>query len=48
MTFANEQGLSSLGNNFYKPTLASGPPTQGIPAKTVVECSRKARLKLPT
>ena len=33
MTFANEQGLYSLGDGFYRPSLASGTPTQGIPGE---------------
>jgi len=31
--FVNEQGLSSVGDGLYKPTLASGAPTQGIPGE---------------
>lgn len=32
-TFANEQGLLSLGNGYYKPSLASGAPIQGLPGE---------------
>jgi flagellar basal-body rod protein FlgG len=33
VTFQNEQGLMALGDSLYKPSLASGPPLQGIPGE---------------
>ena len=33
VNFVNPQGLSSIGNNFYKPTAASGQPLPGVPAE---------------
>jgi flagellar basal-body rod protein FlgG len=33
MSFANEPGLLSLGDNLYKPSLASGAPQAGIPGE---------------
>ncbi len=33
VNFVNPQGLSAIGNNFYKATTASGSPQQGIPGE---------------
>lgn len=33
VSFTNEQGLSAMGSGTYSATLASGPPTQGIPGE---------------
>lgn len=33
ISFQNEQGLNALGESLYKPSLASGPPLQGIPGE---------------
>ena len=33
VNFVNQQGLSAIGNNFYKTTPASGQPLQGIPGE---------------
>ncbi|RYZ62718.1 MAG: flagellar hook-basal body complex protein [Proteobacteria bacterium] len=31
--FVNEQGLHSMGDGLFRPTLASGAPTQGVPGE---------------
>ena len=33
VTFANEQGLTAVGANLYKPSAATGAPIQGIPGE---------------
>ena len=33
VTFANDQGLTALGDGLYRPSLASGQPVQGIPGE---------------
>lgn len=33
VNFVNPQGLMSIGNNFYKPTVGSGAPKSGIPGE---------------
>jgi flagellar basal-body rod protein FlgG len=33
VNFVNMQGLSSIGNNFFKPTQGSGQPLQGVPGE---------------
>lgn len=33
VNFVNPQGLLSLGNNFYKPSVGSGPPKQAVPGE---------------
>jgi flagellar basal-body rod protein FlgG len=34
ITFQNEEGLMAQGGSLYKPSLASGPPLQGIPGES--------------
>jgi len=33
VTFANDQGLTAMGDGLYRPSLASGQPVQGIPGE---------------
>ncbi len=45
MSFANEQGLSAIGDSLYKPTLASGQPVEGIPGENGVGMLQQGALE---
>lgn len=43
--FVNEPGLSSVGEGFYKPTVASGAPIQGVPGEDGIGAIAQGQLE---